>query len=146
MTRKNMRFLKNQKMILLNDGKSVHREPMCLSPEVYTPMLAFEVLVPWDMSRFYPVRLIIEYAADLENPDQTLFDVWMTGGADKVREYQHSDAVPFPCDSKDIQSKILEKLNDSIRFYKDLIEFASAKQEERTRVVEKQRKRIDRRK
>ena len=64
-----------------------------------------------EMANYYGIRLIIEYAVDLENPEWTVYDVWLTDDADLVREYQYSDLIQCPVETEGIQMKILEHAN-----------------------------------
>ena len=75
------------------------------------PVFSFEIIVPMEMANYYGIRLIIEYAVDLENPEWTVYDVWLTDDADLVREYQYSDLIQCPVETEGIQMKILEHAN-----------------------------------
>lgn len=75
------------------------------------PVFSFEIIVPTDMANYYGIRLIIEYAVDWENPEWTVYDVWLTDETDLVREYQYSDLIQCPCETEGIQIKILEHAN-----------------------------------
>lgn len=75
------------------------------------PVFSFEIPVPMDMANYSGIRLIIEYAVDLEKPEWTVYDVWLTDATDLVREYQYSDYIQCPIETEEIQIKILEHAN-----------------------------------
>lgn len=82
-----------------------------LNWSLINPVFSFEILVPMEMANYYGIRLIIEYAVDLENPGWTVYDVWLTDDTDLVREYQYSDFIQCPVETEGIQMKILEHAN-----------------------------------
>ena len=96
-----------------------------LNSEHIYPIHSFETLIPMEIVDYYGIRLIIEYADDMEKPGQTVYDVWLTNDDDKVREYQYSDVIQCPFDAEGIQLKILEHLNNWQYFFYMLGQFVS---------------------
>lgn len=82
-----------------------------LNRALINPVFSFEIPVPMDMANYSGIRLIIEYAVDLEKPEWTVYDVWLTDATDLVREYQYSDYIQCPIETEEIQLKILEHAN-----------------------------------
>ena len=78
-----------------------------------------------DMANYSGIRLIIEYAVDLEKPEWTVYDVWLTDDADLVREYQYSDYIQCPIEAEEIQLKILEHANRWQCLFEAVAEFTA---------------------
>ena len=95
------------------------------------PVFSFEIIVPMDMANYYGIRLIIEYAVDLEKPEWTVYDVWLTDDADLVREYQYSDFIQCPIEAEEIQMKILEHANRWQCLFEAVGEFAAKLRQKR---------------
>lgn len=124
MVKKNEIFIRNRSELQLPNSADSKRLPLNLDLNDISPVLSFETKIPLDMANYYGIRMIIEYAEDLETPGWTVYDVWLSDKYDKVREYQYSDSVHYPCESADIRRKILEHANSWLYFLEVIADFA----------------------
>ena len=122
---------RNKVFIRMRDGNTKFdnvravRGGLNLNWALINPVFSFEIIVPMDMANYYGIRLIIEYAVDLEKPEWTVYDVWLTDDADLVREYQYSDFIQCPIEAEEIQMKILEHANRWQCLFEAVGEFAA---------------------
>lgn len=136
MTHENEEYIRMNGLKDPRKSYTSERQPMCLDINTTVPILSFETHVPDGIFRCPGLRLIIEYAMDMENEKHTSFDVWLSDYPDTVREYQFSERVFISYNSDDIQKKILEHLNNSLKFYSSVVYFLEKRHPEPREVEE----------
>lgn len=86
----------------------------------YTPVCAFTFHVPSGMTRSHDTSTYVEYAADPEDPEKTIYSVWFTNYWNNIRIFKYKETISWPAHDQMIMDKILQQINNSITFLKHL--------------------------